>query len=72
MRTHGFMQLIQGDLFKDFPRCGSSFLMAGRGPFHWALSRLAQDMKRPILEDHLLKNVFFDTCVYHLPGSSCC
>ncbi len=25
-------------------------------------------MKRPLLADYLLKNVFFDTCVYHLPG----
>jgi 4-oxalmesaconate hydratase len=25
-------------------------------------------MKKPLLEEHLLKNVFFDTCVYHLPG----
>ena len=25
-------------------------------------------MKRPPLADYLLKNVFFDTCVYHLPG----
>ena len=25
-------------------------------------------MKRPPLGDHVLKNVFFDTCVYHLPG----
>ena len=25
-------------------------------------------MKRPTLEEHLLKNVYFDTCVYHLPG----
>jgi 4-oxalmesaconate hydratase len=25
-------------------------------------------LKRPLLKDHLLKNVFFDTCVYHLPG----
>ena len=25
-------------------------------------------MKRPLLDDYLLKNVFFDTCVYHLPG----
>ena len=28
----------------------------------------AQDMKRPLLRDHLLKNVYFDTCVYHQPG----
>jgi 4-oxalmesaconate hydratase len=25
-------------------------------------------MKRPLLEEHVLKNVYFDTCVYHLPG----
>ncbi len=28
-------------------------------------------MKKPLLKDHLLKNVFFDTCVYHLPGIEC-
>jgi len=25
-------------------------------------------MKKPLLTEHLLHNVFFDTCVYHLPG----
>ena len=25
-------------------------------------------MKKPLLKDHLLNNVFFDTCVYHQPG----
>jgi 4-oxalmesaconate hydratase len=25
-------------------------------------------MKKPLLKDHLLGNVFFDACVYHLPG----
>jgi 4-oxalmesaconate hydratase len=25
-------------------------------------------MNKPSLDEHLLKNVFFDTCVYHLPG----
>jgi 4-oxalmesaconate hydratase len=25
-------------------------------------------MKKPLLADHLLNNVFFDTCVYHQPG----
>ena len=25
-------------------------------------------MKLPLLAEHLLHNVFFDTCVYHLPG----
>jgi 4-oxalmesaconate hydratase len=25
-------------------------------------------MKLPLLTEHLLHNIFFDTCVYHLPG----
>ena len=25
-------------------------------------------MKRPPLDRHVMKNVFFDTCVYHQPG----
>jgi 4-oxalmesaconate hydratase len=29
---------------------------------------LAQELKKPLLEEHLLKNIFFDTCVYHQPG----
>ena len=38
-------------------------------PYHWGRFRgLAQDMKRPPLKEHLLHNVFFDTCVYHRPG----
>jgi len=32
------------------------------------LPRLAQDMGRPPLQELLLDNVFFDTCVYHQPG----
>jgi 4-oxalmesaconate hydratase len=41
----------------------------GAVPYHWGRYRgLAQDLKRPRLADYLLKNVFFDTCVYHLPG----
>jgi 4-oxalmesaconate hydratase len=68
--TTVFMQLIQGNLFKDFPTL--KFIIphgGGAVPFHWGRYRgLAQDMKKPPLEEHLLKNVFFDTCVYHLPG----
>jgi 4-oxalmesaconate hydratase len=68
--TTAFMQLIQGDLFKDFPAL--RFVIphgGGAVPYHWGRYRgLAQDMKRPLLKDHLLKNVFFDTCVYHQPG----
>ncbi len=68
--TSAFMQFISGDLFKDFPTL--RFIIphgGGAVPFHWGRYRgLAQDMKRPPLKDYLLKNVFFDTCVYHLPG----
>jgi 4-oxalmesaconate hydratase len=68
--TTAFMQLIQGDLFKDFPTL--KFVIphgGGAVPFHWGRYRgLAQDMKKPLLTDYLLKNVFFDTCVYHQPG----
>ena len=68
--TTAFMQFIQGDLFKDFPQL--RFIIphgGGAVPFHWGRYRgLAQDMKRPAIEEALLHNVFFDTCVYHLPG----
>ncbi|WP_183805462.1 amidohydrolase family protein [Mycoplana azooxidifex] len=68
--TTAFMQLVQGDLFKDFPEL--KFVIphgGGAVPYHWGRYRgLAQELKRPLLSDHLLGNVFFDTCVYHLPG----
>src|SRR5712675_2957060 len=68
--TTAFMQFLTADLFKDFPRL--RFIIphgGGAVPYHWGRYRgLAQDMKRPRLADYLLKNVFFDTCVYHLPG----
>jgi 4-oxalmesaconate hydratase len=68
--TTAFMQLIQGDLFKDFPTL--RFVIphgGGAAPYHWGRYRgLAQEMKKPPLVEHLMKNVFFDTCVYHLPG----
>ena len=28
-------------------------------------------MGKPTLDEHLLDNVFFDTCVYHQPGIDC-
>jgi 4-oxalmesaconate hydratase len=68
--TTAFMQFLTSDLFKDFPTL--KFIIphgGGAVPYHWGRYRgLAQDMKRPLLKDYLLKNVFFDTCVYHLPG----
>jgi 4-oxalmesaconate hydratase len=68
--TTAFMQLVQGDLFKDFPTL--RFVIphgGGAAPYHWGRYRgLAQELKKPLLKDHLLGNVFFDTCVYHQPG----
>jgi 4-oxalmesaconate hydratase len=68
--TTAFMQFLSGDLFKDFPTL--KFVIphgGGAAPYHWGRYRgLAQDMNKPLLSEHLLKNVFFDTCVYHQAG----
>jgi 4-oxalmesaconate hydratase len=68
--TTAFMQFLTADLFKDFPTI--RFVIphgGGAVPFHWGRYRgLAQDMKRPLLPDLIRNNIFFDTCVYHLPG----
>jgi 4-oxalmesaconate hydratase len=68
--TTAFMQLVQGDLFRDFPTL--KFLIphgGGAVPYHWGRFRgLAQEMKKPLLTEHVLGNVYFDTCVYHQPG----
>jgi 4-oxalmesaconate hydratase len=64
------MQFIEGDLFRDFPTL--RFIIphgGGAVPYHWGRYRgLADMLKRPPLEEHVMKNVFFDTCVYHQPG----
>jgi 4-oxalmesaconate hydratase len=68
--TTAFMQFLTSDLFKDFPAL--RFIIphgGGAVPYHWGRYRgLAQDMKRPPLDELIRRNVFFDTCVYHLPG----
>ena len=68
--TTAVMQCIQGDLFKDFPTL--KFVIphgGGAVPYHWGRYRgLAQDMGRPPLQELLLNNVYFDTCVYHQAG----
>jgi 4-oxalmesaconate hydratase len=68
--TTAFMQLIQGDLFKDFPTLRLIIPHGGGAvPYHWGRYRgLADMLKRPGLREHLMNNVFFDTCVYHQPG----
>jgi 4-oxalmesaconate hydratase len=68
--TTVFMQLVQGDLFADFPTLKLIVPHGGGAvPYHWGRFRgLAMALGRPPLEEHLLGNVFFDTCVYHQPG----
>jgi 4-oxalmesaconate hydratase len=68
--TAAFMQLLLGDLFRDFPTLRLIIPHGGGAvPYHWGRFRgLAQDLKRPSLEELMGDNVFFDTCVYHQPG----
>ncbi len=67
--TTAFMQLIEGDLFTRFPTL--RFVIphgGGAVPYHWGRYRgLAKRMDRPD-PAQLLRNVFFDTCVYHQAG----
>jgi len=68
--TSAFMQLVEGDLFARFPTL--RFVIphgGGAVPYHWGRYRgLADRLGRPPLHEHVMKNVFFDTCVYHLAG----
>ena len=68
--TTAFMQCLTSNLFKEFPDL--KFLIphgGGAVPYHWGRFRgLAQELKKPLLSEHLLKNIYFDTCVYHQPG----
>ena len=69
--TTAFMQFLQGDLFADFPdlrlhhsaRRRRGALSLGTLPRSGRHARTS----RP-LDEHLMNNVFFDTCVYHQPG----
>jgi 4-oxalmesaconate hydratase len=67
--TSAFMQLLEGDLFERFPTLRLVIPHGGGAiPYHWGRYRgLAMRMGRPD-PSALLRNVFFDTCVYHQPG----
>jgi 4-oxalmesaconate hydratase len=68
--TTAFMQFIQGELFGAFPDL--RFIIphgGGAVPYHWGRYRgLADMLKQPSLDTHVMNNVYFDTCVYHQPG----
>jgi 4-oxalmesaconate hydratase len=67
--TSVFMQFVEADLFDRFPTL--RFVIphgGGAVPYHWGRYHgLAARLERPAV-DGLLRNVFFDTCVYHQPG----
>ena len=68
--TAVFMQLIQGELFSAFPDLKLIIPHGGgAAPYHWGRYRgLAMMLNRPALGEHLLRNVYFDSCVYHQAG----
>ncbi len=63
------MQLLEGDLFERFPTLRLVIPHGGGAvPYHWGRYRgLAMRLGRPD-PSTLLRNVFFDTAVYHQPG----
>jgi 4-oxalmesaconate hydratase len=68
--TTAFMQLMQSQVMKDFPAI--KFIIphgGGAVPYHWGRFRgLADMLKLPRLNELVMNNVYFDTCVYHQPG----
>jgi 4-oxalmesaconate hydratase len=68
--TTAFMQFLQADLFKDFPELQLVIPHGGGAvPYHWGRFRgLADMLSRPPVEEAVMGNVSFDTCVYHQPG----
>ncbi len=68
--TIAFMQLLEGDLFADFPTL--RFIIphgGGAVPYHWGRYRgLADMLGKPGAAERLLSNIAFDTCVYHQAG----
>lgn len=68
--TTAFVQCMTSSIFEDFPTL--RFVIphgGGAAPYHWGRYRgLAIDRGLPPLEQRVLGNVFFDTCVYHQAG----
>ena len=67
--TSAFMQFLEGDLFERFPTLRLVIPHGGGAiPYHWGRYRglaMRNGWQDPA---ELLRNVFFDTCVYHQPG----
>ena len=61
---------MQSTVCQDFPTI--KFIIphgGGAVPYHWGRFRgLLQDNGYPPIEEAALKNIYFDTCVYHQRG----
>jgi 4-oxalmesaconate hydratase len=69
--TSIFMQFVQKpQIFKDFPTLRLIIPHGGGAvPYHWGRYRgMNLDLGRPELDELLMHNLWFDTCVYHQPG----
>lgn len=68
--TVAFMQLMTSTVCQDFPTI--KFIIphgGGAVPYHWGRFRgLADMLKLPPLDELVMNNVYFDTCVYHQKG----
>ena len=68
--TAAFQQLLMSDVLRDFPTL--RFIIPHGGgaiPYHWGRFRgIVQDLGMAPLEELVLGNIYFDTCVYHQAG----
>jgi 4-oxalmesaconate hydratase len=68
--TAAFQQLLMSEVLTDFPTI--RFIIphgGGAVPYHWGRFRgIVQDLGLGDLEERVLGNVWFDTCVYHQAG----
>jgi 4-oxalmesaconate hydratase len=68
--TTAFQQLLMSEVLRDFPSI--RFIIphgGGAVPYHWGRFRgIVQALKMPPLEELVVSNIFFDTCVYHQAG----
>jgi len=67
--TTAFMQTLTSDLFTRFPDL--KFVIphgGGAVPYHWGRFKGMAEGNGWVSVGDLLRNIFFDTCVYHQPG----
>ena len=68
--TTAFVHLMFSEVFADFPTLKIIIPHGGGAvPYHWGRFRgIAQDKGLGDLDERVLNNIYFDTCVYHQDG----